>query len=69
MQSKDPTKYQDLCIAPLRKAILNFNDFDCHVVMLSCCHVVMFSSSCSLNHNMMTKVAGIPGETYCNKLK
>ena len=45
MQSKDPTKYQDLCIAPLRKAILNFNDFDCHVVMLSCCHVVMLPCS------------------------
>ena len=61
MQSKDPTKHQDLCIAPIRKAIVNFSDLDCHVVM--------FSSSFRLNHNMMTKVAGIPGETYCNKLK
>ena len=31
MQSKEPTKYQDLSIAHLRRSILNFNDLDCHV--------------------------------------
>ena len=30
-QSKEPTKYQDLSIAPFRRSILNFNDLDCHV--------------------------------------
>ena len=30
-QSKEPKKYQDLSIAPLRRSILNFNDLDCHV--------------------------------------
>ena len=30
-QSKKPTKYQDLSIAPLRRSVLNFNDLDCHV--------------------------------------
>ena len=29
--SKEPTKHQDLSIAPLRRSMLNFDDLDCHV--------------------------------------
>ena len=30
-QSKEPTKHQNLSIAPLRRSILNFNDLDFHI--------------------------------------